>query len=170
MVTTGTRCRPAVALALLLLACGSGGEGGVTSGGEPPEGRQATERRHEAPPRDHAWVIFGSDTVVAEVARTTEEREQGLMFRDEVPQGTGMLFVFVDEAIRSFWMRNTYVPLDVAWMNAELRIVDIQQMEPETTTLHEGDAPAMFALEVPMGWYAAHGVRVGDVAEIVFGR
>lgn len=167
-MTIGTRGRLPVVLVLLLLACGSGGESVVTDGARPPEGRQATEEPAQVPLADRARVIFGTDTVVAEVARTAEEREQGLMFRDEVPEGTGMLFVFADEALRSFWMRNTHVPLDVAWMDAELRIVDIQQMEPETTTLHEGSAPAMFALEVPMGWYAAHGVRVGDVAEIVF--
>jgi hypothetical protein len=115
-------------------------------------------------------VIFGADTVVAEVARTPDEREQGLMYRQEVPDGSGMLFVFEEQAVRSFWMQNTYVALDIAFLDVSLAVIDIQQMEPQTTDSHESAGPAMFALEVPKGWFAAHGVKVGDVAQIVFGR
>jgi uncharacterized membrane protein (UPF0127 family) len=122
------------------------------------------------PPQGHAWVIFGADTIVAEVARTPEEREQGLMNREELADGTGMIFVFDEPQVRSFWMQNTYVALDIAFLDVSLRIVDIQQMEPESTDPHESAAPAMFALEVAKGWFAAHGVEVGDQAEIVFGR
>jgi uncharacterized protein len=106
---------------------------------------------------------------VAEVARTTQERERGLMYRTEVPQGTGMIFVFADEEVRSLWMDNTYVALDVAFLDASLRVVDVEQMEPETTTIHDSAAPAMYALEVPKGWLAAHGVRVGTRARMVMG-
>ena len=116
-----------------------------------------------------AWVIFGKDTVVAEVARTTAERERGLMNRTEVPDGTGMIFIFTDAQIRTLWMSNTYVALDVAFLNANLTVVDIQQMEPETTTFHDSAFPAMFVLEVPRGWLAAHQVRVGQRAALVFG-
>ena len=73
------------------------------------------------------------------------------MYRDAVPEGTGMLFVFDREALRSFWMQNTYVALDVAFIDANFTIVDIQQMEPETTDIHDGARPAMFALEVRQG-------------------
>lgn len=124
----------------------------------------------EMPPRGHAWVVFDGDTVTAEVAATPEERERGLMFRDEVPDGQGMLFVFDDMQTRSFWMQNTFVPLDIAFLDEAQRVVDIQQMEPETEELTESAAPAMFALEVRQGWFEEQGIATGDQARIVFGR
>ena len=115
-----------------------------------------------------ALVVFGGDTIRAEVANTPETRSQGLMYRDAVPDGTGMLFVFDREAQRSFWMQNTYVALDVAFIDADFRIVDIQQMEPETTYVHDGARPAMFALEVRQGWFAEKGIEVGDRCQLIF--
>ena len=91
------------------------------------------------------------------------------MNRTEVPDGTGMIFIFSDAQIRTLWMSNTYVALDVAFLNANLTVVDIQQMEPETTTFHDSAFPAMFAIEVAKGWFAGHQVRVGQRAELVFG-
>ena len=123
-----------------------------------------------APDAATALVIFGNDTVRAEVARTSQERSRGLMYRDEVPDGTGMLFVFDREAERSFWMQNTYVALDVAFIDRNFRIVDIQQMEPETTDIHDGERPAMFALEVRQGWFAEKGIEVGDRCEFIFSQ
>ena len=123
----------------------------------------------EGPLRNEALVIFGADTVRAEIARTPAERAQGLMERDTLPPGRGMLFVFEDLGVRSFWMGNTYVALDIAFIDADLRIVDIQAMEPLTTTSHVSRFPAMFALEVPQGWFQEHGIGVGSVAKIVFG-
>ena len=114
-------------------------------------------------------MIFGADTVVAEVAGTPDERAEGLMYRQDVPDGTGMLFVFEDNAIRSFWMQNTYVALDIAYMDPSFVIVDIQQMEPLTTDPHQSTAPAMFALEVRKGWFAEQGIAVGARAEVVCG-
>src|SRR5688500_13108083 len=107
------------ALALLFsLACGGGPEKAsetdartdrtLVADASAPPGRQ--------PPAGHAWIIFGADTVVAEVASTSDERAEGLMYREDVPDGTGMLFVFPDVAVRSFWMANTYVALDIAFM------------------------------------------------------
>lgn len=122
------------------------------------------------PEPDHAWVIFGADTVVVEVAGTPEQRAEGLMYRQEVPDGTGMLFVFEDNQIRSFWMQNTYVALDIAFLDASFAVVDIQQMEPLTTDPHQSAATAMFALEVRKGWFAEKGIAVGARPEVVFGR
>jgi hypothetical protein len=137
----------------------------------------ALERSREAtgapppsgPPGGHAWVIVGADTVVAEVAATAEERSEGLMYREEVPDGTGMLFVFPDNQIRAFWMANTYVPLDIAYMDPSFRVVDIVQMEPLVTESYPSDAPAMYGLEVRQGWFAEQAIGVGAQAEIVFG-
>jgi uncharacterized protein len=121
------------------------------------------------PPAGHAWVIFGADTVLAEVAATAEERADGLMYRDDVPDGTGMLFVFEDSQPRSFWMANTYVALDIAYMDPSYRIVDIIAMEPLVTDSYPSDKPAMFGLEVRQGWFGELGIGVGDQARIVFG-
>ena len=117
-----------------------------------------------------ALVVFGNDTVRAEVANTSALRSQGLMYRDAVPDGTGMLFVFDREAERSFWMQNTFVALDVAFIDSNFRVVDIQQMEPESTEIHDGASPAMFALEVRQGWFAEKGITVGDRCELIFSQ
>ena len=118
--------------------------------------------------RADALVIIGSDTVRVELASTPAQREEGLKNRDEVPDGTGMLFVFQAEAVHSFWMMDTYVALDIAFIDANFRIVDIQQMEPLTTDLHTSARPAMFVLEVRQGWLEERGVRVGDGVELIF--
>jgi uncharacterized membrane protein (UPF0127 family) len=116
----------------------------------------------------NALVIIGNDTVHAEVANTSALRSRGLMNRTEVPDGTGMLFVFDGERVRSFWMQNTYVPLDVAFIDSNFEIVDIQQMEAESTEIHAGARPAMFALEVRQGWFAEKGITVGDRCDLIF--
>jgi uncharacterized membrane protein (UPF0127 family) len=113
-------------------------------------------------------VVFGQDTVRAEVARTPEERSRGLMYREDLPEDAGMLFIFPDNSVRGFWMQNTYLPLDIAFMDPSFQIVDIQQMEPMTTNQHLGRAPFTYALEVNQGWFETHGVRVGDVARVSF--
>lgn len=149
----------------VLLAAGCGG----TDDTLPPMNDAAADAR-PLPPRGHAWVVIGTDTVIAEVADTPAARERGLMFRTELEDGRGMLFVFEDEQPRGFWMRDTYIALDIAYLDRTQRIIDIQQMEPHVEELYESAAPAMFALEVPQGWFEAHGIQVGDQARIVFGR
>jgi uncharacterized membrane protein (UPF0127 family) len=121
------------------------------------------------PPAGHAWVIFGADTVLAEVASTADERAEGLMYRDDVPDGTGMLFVFPDSQVRSFWMANTYVPLDIAYLDPSFRVVDIVAMEPLVTDSYPSSAPAMYGLEVRQGWFDENEIAVGAQAQIVFG-
>lgn len=172
--TALARSLTTAALVALAAACGSqGAEGSPARGGPDGQARESGTAPNgpasPVPTQGRAWVVFGADTVQAEVARTAEEREQGLMYRDELPDGTGMLFVFPEASVRSFWMQNTYVALDIAYMDAAFTVIDIQQMEPLTTDAHESAGPAMYALEVPEGWLAAHGVEVGDQAKVVFG-
>ena len=123
----------------------------------------------QGPPAGHAWIIFGADTVLAEVAATADERAEGLMYRESVPDGTGMLFVFPDVSVRSFWMANTYVPLDLAFLDAGFNVVDVVQMQPLVTESYTSRAPAMYGLEVRQGWLAENGIAVGARAQIVFG-
>lgn len=161
-----------VALTVAALGCldGSGAtaEARPTSPDAAPAAR-AAEAAERTPPPGYAWVIFGADTVVAEVAATADERAEGLMYRDDVPDGTGMLFVFEDSQPRAFWMANTYVPLDIAYLDPSYRIVDIIAMEPLVTDSYPSDHASMFALEVRQGWFGEKGIGVGDQAEIVFG-
>lgn len=168
--------------ASLLAGCGTGGGTGEADQRSQTPATQAAEEESRTvgsapsggPPTNRAWVVFSSDegaadTVVAEIAATPEEREQGLMHRQELPDGTGMLFVFQDSQERSFWMANTFVPLDIAYMDESYAIVSILQMTPLDRSFYPSGAPAMYALEVPQGWFSAKGVEVGDRPEIVYG-
>ena len=169
----------ALLCAILTLAlCGcpaTGGETPEARAGDRPASTVGTLAAAAArgagglPQAGHAWVIFGADTVVAEVASTADERAQGLMYRDEVPDRTGMLFVFPDSRVRSFWMANTYVALDIAYMDPAFRVVDIVAMEPLVTDSYPSEAPAMFGLEVRQGWFAEQGIEIGARGQIVFG-
>lgn len=163
--------RPHLLTLGLFLACNaSGGQTPANGDGVPNPSRPPPEAGQEQrPPRGEAWVIFQEDTVVAEVARTAEEREQGLMYRESLEDGRGMLFVFQDSQVRSFWMKNTLIPLDIAYIDENLKVIDIQSMAPETEDGHTSSGPAMFALEVPEGWFAREGIGVGAEARLVFG-
>ena len=156
-------------LAVLLAATACADAGAADASARMGAEASVAERPGPMPPAGYAWVIFGADTVVAEVAATPDERAEGLMYREEVPDGTGMLFVFQDSQPRAFWMANTYVALDIAYMDPSYRIVDIIAMEPLVTESYPSDAPAMFGLEVRQGWFAEHGITEGDQADIVFG-
>lgn len=124
----------------------------------------------EGPPDGYAWVIFGSDTVVAEVAGTGDDRSQGLQDREEVPYGTGMLFTFrEDPEVKTFWMKDTPVDLDIAFLDENLEIFQIIAMEANSLDLHDSSAPVTMALEVAHGWFESVGVGVGDRAVVVLG-
>jgi len=117
---------------------------------------------------DTALIVFGSDTVVAEIASTGAQRSRGLSHRAEVPAGTGMLFIFDRTEERTFWMRDTLVDLDIAFLDEDYVVQEILQMKAETSDLHDSSVPVFMALEVPGGWFATHGIEVGSKAEIVF--
>lgn len=110
--------------------------------------------------------------VVAEIADTPEEQTLGLMYREDLAPNHGMFFVFTDESPRSFWMKNTFIPMDILFFNAEREVVSIvENMQPcagssaETCPSYHSQAPAMYALEVPAGFVRSHGINVGDVIE-----
>jgi uncharacterized membrane protein (UPF0127 family) len=101
-------------------------------------------------------------TLKVQVAQTEPEKAQGLMFRDSLGQEQGMLFVYEKEEFLSFWMKNTRLPLSIAFIDRNHRIVDIQDMEPFRLTTHSSAIPAKFALEVNRGWFQKNGIHVGD--------
>lgn len=97
-----------------------------------------------------------------EVADDEAERALGLMHRTTLPDGTGMLFVYPDVAVRGFWMKNTLVPLSIAFVAADGTIVRIADMVPHSLERVSSVHPAQFAVEVPQGWFAKNGVEKGD--------
>jgi uncharacterized membrane protein (UPF0127 family) len=104
--------------------------------------------------------------VEAEIAEDEAKRRKGLMERTELAENAGMLFVFDQEQPLSFWMRNTLIPLSIAYIGAEGRIVDIQDMQPLDETPHPSAEPAPYALEVNQGLFEERGVEVGDEVEV----
>jgi uncharacterized membrane protein (UPF0127 family) len=101
-------------------------------------------------------------TVMAEIARDEHERNTGLMYRRKLPEGEGMLFVFERDQILSFWMKNTFVPLSIAFIAFDGRIVDIRDMEPQSLTAVKSSRSVRYALEVPQGWFIRQEIREGD--------
>lgn len=99
--------------------------------------------------------------IEAELAHTPEARQTGLMHRRSMPDNHGMLFVFTHDARHCMWMRNTFLPLSVAFLDADGRILNIEDMTPHTEDSHCAAAPARFALEMNQGWFAARRLAPG---------
>ena len=101
--------------------------------------------------------------VKAEVADTEEERNFGFMERKNIPDGTGMLFVFDRDQILSFWMKNTPHPLSIAYLDSKGKIRNIYDMTPYSLTPIKSTSSVRYALEVPQGWYKDNNINVGDI-------
>ena len=107
--------------------------------------------------------------VELELARTPEEHQVGLMFRESLPWERGMLFVYDRQATEGYWMHNTLIPLSIAWISKEGTIVDIQDMQPLTDDVHFPAAPYWYALETNQGWFFENGVGVGQQIQFCLG-
>jgi len=114
------------------------------------------------------WI--GNAKVIAEVSATKESLERGLMYREKLPLDRGMLFVFPEKGRHCMWMKNTVIPLDVAFIDDNWRIVNIERMEPLTLTEHCARKPVRIALEVSGGWFEQQGVGVGFSVAVQNGR
>ena len=110
----------------------------------------------------------GTVSIVAELAVTDEERARGLMHRTNLPEGEGMLFVFDRDQRLSFWMKNTVIPLSIAFISSDGRITEIRDMRPLDLTPVVSVRSVRYALEVPQGWFARVGVGPGDVVRMDF--
>ena len=108
------------------------------------------------------WLTVGGHRITVELARDSEERARGLMFRETLPPDHGMLFVFTRDEVQAFWMRNTTIPLSIAYADAGGRIVRIADLEPLDERPVTSFAPVRYALEMNRGWFAAHTVVAGD--------
>lgn len=107
-----------------------------------------------------SWLVLDIEghRLNVEVAETLAERRQGLMERTHLPADQGMLFVFEDDLKRCLWMKNTPLPLSAAFLDAQGYIINILALHPHDESPRCSAAPARFALEVPQGWFEAHGV------------
>jgi uncharacterized protein len=108
----------------------------------------------------------GAVEVLAEVARTELERNRGLMFRRSLKSGSGMLFDFLSDQRVSFWMKNTTLPLSVAYIGSDGTVCQILDLVPLSEEPRPSSRSVRYALEVPQGWFAQAGIKEGDRFEI----
>lgn len=104
----------------------------------------------------------GMHLIDAQVALTPEQRQIGLMFRKEMPQQEGMIFIFEQPAQQCFWMKNTLLPLTAAFVADDGTIVNLADMKPQTTDPHCSTQPVRYVLEMNKGWFAKKGIRAGS--------
>lgn len=154
---------------LLLLACQA-----PEAQGKPPTSTPKTDvtaKDYVMPPLPRAFVRLhdafgGVHRVEVEVAATPEARTRGLMWRTELAAGKGMLFLFPEEEVQSFWMRNTLIPLDMIFITTGMKVAGIvERAEPRTLTARTVGVPSQFVLEVPGGWSQSVGVTKGSAVE-----
>jgi uncharacterized membrane protein (UPF0127 family) len=107
-------------------------------------------------------LTAGMHLIDAQVALTPEQRQIGLMFRKEMPQQEGMIFVFEQPSQQCFWMKNTLLPLTAAFVADDGTIVNLADMKPQTTDPHCSAQPVRYVLEMNKGWFAKKGIKAGS--------
>ena len=111
-------------------------------------------------------LSVGSASLQAEIASTDLERNRGLMYRKSLADGHGMLFVFDYDQKVSFWMKNTVIPLSIAYIASDGTITQILDLVPRSEEARSSERSIRYALEVPQGWFAKVGVKEGDIVRI----
>lgn len=106
-------------------------------------------------------LLAGMHRIEAEVAATSGSRQIGMMQRTMMPPQRGMLFVFPEVAKHCMWMRNTLLPLSVAFLDESGRIINVEDMQPKTENNHCATKPARYALEMNLGWFKSRGLGPG---------
>ena len=171
------RCSTVLLLVFLAFLAGCGGqrEGPSTADKTPPVTDSAALSRFAATDTmDGAADLSGGLVLIrvggvpvrVRISQTPREKERGLMFTEQLPADEGMLFVFEYEHQPAFWMKNTPIDLDLAFIDGRGRIVEIRPMKAlDEETIHRSRHPALYALEMNAGWFRKHGVTVGDEVE-----
>ena len=170
-----------VLLCISLLVAGCGGGGGEASSGNAPavtdQAGTTSATAETGQTTTQAGTPSGTLTidnsagervpVRVEVVSTPADMERGLMGRTSLAEDAGMLFVFSQEQSTdsSFWMKDTLIPLSIAFIDPQGRIIDIQDMQPLDESPHYPAAPYQYALEVNQGFFANHGIDVGNALE-----
>jgi len=107
-------------------------------------------------------ITVGMYLIDTQVAATPEQRSTGLMFRQEMPQGEGMLFAFDASSVQCFWMKNTLLPLTAAFVADDGTIVNLVDMKPQTLESHCSTKPVRYVLEMNQGWFNKKGIKAGS--------
>ncbi len=114
--------------------------------------------------RDTIPLEIRGHTLHVELAVTEAEQARGLMYRKHLPADGGMLFVYPTPRPVSYWMKNTFIPLSIAFIGADRRIINMADMAPNNSTrTYASDGPCQYVLEVNQGWFKAHGIQPGDL-------
>ena len=133
----------------------------------PPRAREAPSLSESGPQPTlpSVTLTLGQNAVQAEVADSAPERTLGLMRRTDLAQGHGMLFVYPSARPLNFWMRNTLLPLSIAFIRADGVVIRVDDMRPLDESHVPSGGPALYALEVPQGWFDEQDVNPGDRVE-----
>ena len=122
---------------------------------------------------EKARFRLGKKEFSAYIADDDQKRAQGLMFIEKMPEDTGMLFVFEEERVQGFWMKNTLIPLNIGFFDAAGKLVDAQEMKVEESLLskeiptYQSAGPALFALEMNSKWFEKHKIQKGTKLELI---
>jgi len=111
-------------------------------------------------------ISINGKKVLAKTSCTAEQQKNGLMWVKKLPENNGMIFVFEKEEKLNFWAKNTYIPLDLAYINDKLEIVEIRSLKPLDTTIVTNNFPASYVLEVNAGWFKRNNIKIGDKLKI----
>ena len=106
-------------------------------------------------------LTAGMYRIDAQLAKTVAQQKTGLMYRKELAQQEGMLFMFPQDGVHCFWMKNTLIPLTAAFVEEDGTIVNLADMQPQTTESHCSDKPVRFVLEMNQGWFQSRGIKPG---------
>ncbi len=141
------------------------GCGGAHPGSRPePAERLPDEPTRAQPKLPMVKLWLGPAELNAEIAASFDQIRTGMMFRQEMPENEGMLFIFARPHQAAFWMKNTQVPLSAAYLDPEGVILEIHELEPHNTnSVTAASDRVQFVLEVNRGWFDRHGVRPGDL-------
>jgi uncharacterized protein len=165
------KCRGLVLVLLVVFLAGCGGPNGGSDGHSPQE-TAAKKETSSGPSRLPIVTIDASGgkkvEVRVEIADGVFEQQRGLMYRNSLGEDRGMLFVYQREQPLSFWMKNTRIPLSIAYIDSKGRITDILDMKPldDKPPHYVSSEPVQYALEVNQGFFDEHGVKVGARARL----
>jgi uncharacterized membrane protein (UPF0127 family) len=112
-------------------------------------------------------LLVGEKTIQAEIADTPQARERGLMLRKSMPANHGMLFIFDDTKILSFWMKDTHIPLDIGFFDERKKLIEVHTMKPMSTDIIHSSKPAKYGLEMNAGWFKNNQIERGDAFSIL---
>jgi hypothetical protein len=155
----------ALALGLVLVGCDGAATAPRSSGGSSrttPRKAPASDARPSSGPRVLIEGPDGSVAVRVEIAKDPPTRERGLMFRRQMDEDAGMIFLFEAPQVQVFWMKNTYLPLDMIFIGEDMRVAGIvENAEPLTETGRQVELPSLYVLEVNAGFSRRHGIGPG---------